>query len=266
MTRIASSIAFVALISFALGCADNNRKPATIASAQKKTEARADGYVVIGDDETKAFEQKKSDQKKDGAFVIFGNDDNPKSVTATIKQGKQKTTARAPKPAPEPAKPEEPTFVVSGGFETTKEKAKESAIRAAVEKVHHYLLEQQPPVSKDPTTEMVRKMIITHQGASEADRDIGKVTEQEIEVSGTSEKCYQVELAIKVRPEHVRSLRSDERSREALWILAGIGGLAAVFAIFFKIDSWTKGYLTSWLVLGTVGAAALLGGMWWFAK
>jgi hypothetical protein len=49
-------------------------------------------------------------------------------------------------------------------------------------------------------------------------------------------------------------------------VLAGIGGLAGMIALFFRVDSWTKGYLTSWLVLGTVGAAALLAGLWWMAK
>ena len=64
---------------------------------------------------------------------------------------------------------------------------------------------------------------------------------------------YQAEVAVKVRPEHIRELRARERSSEALWVLAGLGGLAGVLAVFFRIDAWTKGYLTSWLVLGTVG-------------
>jgi hypothetical protein len=235
MTRIASSIAFLALISFAVGCSDNHQKPATRMVAQKKFEVNAEDFG--GDAATKEMVQKKPDAKKGGTFVIIGDDDTPKSVDPSVKQGKAAKPAKPQKPPAEPPKPEEPTFVVSGGFETTKEKAKESAIRAAVEKVHQYLLEQQPPVTRDPSIEMVRKMVIPNQGASELDRDIGKVTEQEIEVSGKSEKCYQVEVAIKVRPEHVRSLRSRERSSEALWILAGLGGLAAVFGVFFKIDS-----------------------------
>ena len=77
---------------------------------------------------------------------------------------------------------------------------------------------------------------------------------------------YRVKVAVKVRPEHVRELRSQERASDGLWILAGLGALAGVLAVFFKIDAWTKGYLTSWLVLGTVGAASLVGGLWWMAK
>ena len=110
-------------------------------------------------------------------------------------------------------------------------------------------------------------MLIRHPGASEADVEFGKVTEELVTLpDGNKETRYEVEVAVKVRPQDIRSLRSTDRSSEALWVLAGLGGLAAVIAVFFKIDSWTKGYLTSWLVLGTVGAASLLAGLWWWAK
>ena len=154
----------------------------------------------------------------------------------------------------EPPKPEEPTFTVAGGFLKTKEKAKETRSGRLLRKLHEYLLQQDPPVKRMPTFEMVQTMLIKHPGASEADAEIGKVTAEEItDEGGKPETMYKVEVAVKVRPEHVRELRSQERSSEALWVLAGLGGLAAVIAVFFKIDSWTKGYLTSWLVLGTVG-------------
>jgi len=84
--------------------------------------------------------------------------------------------------------------------------------------------------------------------------------------TGKSETMYRTTIAVRVEPHHIRELRSQERSSEALWILAGLGGMAALFAVFFRIDAWTKGYLTNWLVLGTVGMAALLGGLWWMAK
>jgi hypothetical protein len=162
-------------------------------------------------------------------------------------------------PAP-PAQPETPTFTATGAFEATKEKAKESAIRAAVEKLHEHLLEQDPPIAKYPTTEFVRKMLL---------EDQEKVIEEPdpiAERAGKKEMMYKMTVAVKVKPQDVRSMRSRDRASEALWVLAGLGGLAGVLAVFFRIDSWTKGYLTSWLVLGTVGAASLLAGLWWWAK
>jgi hypothetical protein len=203
-----------------------------------------------------------------GQFVIIGDDDNPKAVNSSTKGGKGKVavTTKPGRPAPEPPKPEEPTFTVAGGFEPTKERARESAIRAAVEKLHEYLMQQDPPVSRMPTAELVQKMLVRHPEPSSWDASVGKVVEQPIDVVGKTETMYQVEVAVKVKSEHIRALRSRDRSSEALWVLAGLGGLAGVLAIFFRIDAWTKGYLTSWLILGTVGAATLLGGLWWWAK
>jgi len=174
---------------------------------------------------------------------------------ATVKKKDQ------PPPPPEP-----PTFTVKGDFKQNKEKAFESAVLAAVERFHEYLMEQDPPITKYPTTEMVRKMIVKHPDLSQSDTDVGKAEEGDIDVGSVKEKQYRVEVAVKVKPQDIRVMRTRERSSEALWVLAGIGGLAAVIAVFFRIDSWTKGYLTSWLVLGTVGAASLLAGLWWMAK
>jgi len=129
-----------------------------------------------------------------------------------------------------------------------------------VDKLHEYLMRQDPPVTQKPTTKFVRKLLINQlETVQETDDPI-------LSGSGKPEKMYQATIALKVDPEHVRELRAQDRSSEALWILAGLGGLAAVVAGFFRIDAWTKGYLTSWLALGTVGAASLLAGLWWWAK
>jgi|SoiMethySBSTD1v2_1073268.scaffolds.fasta_scaffold791946_1 hypothetical protein len=200
-----------------------------------------------------------------GQDVVIGGD-FPKADPTAKGKGKAPKPGRLAKPE-EPPKPEEPTFTVtSSNYEATKEKAKESAILAAVDRLHEYLLQQDPPITRMPTVEMVRKMVIRHPKASEADAEFGVVTPGDLEVAGVKEDRYQVEIAIKVRPEHVRELRSKERSSEALWVLAGLAGLAAVIAGFFRVDAWTKGYLTSWLMLATVGVGCLLGGLWWWAK
>lgn len=194
-------------------------------------------------------------------------DGKTKEVAAEVKGAPPKApkassppkSGKGSKPA-EPPKPVEPTFTVSGGFEATKEAAKDSAIRAATEKLHKHLMDQDPPVTRMPTTKFVRKLLIDSQEKTE-------LSDEPITTGdGRSEKMFQVTVAVKVEPEHVRELRSQDRASEALWVLAGLAGLAAVAAGFFRIDAWTKGYLTSWLVLGTVGAGALLTGLWWWAK
>lgn len=192
-------------------------------------------------------------------------DGGPRQVTVEVKGPVAKTNkggkgGRGGSAHAEPAKPVEPTFTVPGGYYKTKELARDSAIRAAVDKLHEYLKEQDPPIDRVPTTKFVRKLLI------ESQEKVDLSDEPIPTADGTAEKMYQVTVAIKVEPHHVRELRSQDRSSEALWVLAGFGGLAAVFAGFFRIDAWTKGYLTNWLVLGTIGALSLLVGLWWLAK
>lgn len=196
-----------------------------------------------------AFAQKVTFDGKNGQEIIV-------DVSPEVKGKVSKKNA--PKAQSVPQLPKEPTFTATGGFESTKEKARESAIRAAVEKLHDHMTQQYPGVHRQPTTEMVQRMLISEQE---------KVTEEPIiSESGKTETMYRMTVAVHVDEKHVRELRSRQRSSETLWVLAGLGGLAGVAAVFFRIDAWTKGYLTSWLVLGTVGAGALLGGMWWMAK
>jgi hypothetical protein len=219
-----------------------------------ETTAVAAAAVLIAAAYSPALAQ-RGEKDRGEAYIIV--DSGTKQVTAEVKGGKGQRSARPSQPA-EPPKPPEPNVTAQGGFEKSKELARESAIRAAVDKLHEYLLEQDPPVTHRPTTKFVRKVMI---------EQLEKVDEENVLSSdGKSEKMYRVTIALKVDGEHVRELRSQDRSSEALWILAGLGGLAAVVAGFFRIDAWTKGYLTSWLALGTVGAASLLAGLWWWAK
>jgi hypothetical protein len=193
-----------------------------------------------------------------GQYIVIQGSESAKSANPEVKGGKPSKAPRATKPA-EPQAPVEPTLRVSGGFEKTKDLARDSAIRAAVSDLHDYLLQQDPPITRMPTTEFIRRKVLL--------KDQEQVTTTKVPGdAGTEQEMYKVTVALKVKPEHMRELRSEERSREALWVLAGLGGLAAVGAVFFRIDAWTKGYLTSWLVLGTVGAATLLAGLWWWAK
>jgi len=204
-----------------------------------------------------AYSPALAQRGKADTYIEF--ESGTKQVPAEVKGGKAPRGPRANHQAEAPPPPE-PTFTVPGGFEKTKELARESAIRAAVDKLHEYLMRQDPPVTQKPTTKFVRKLLINQlETVQETDDPI-------LSGSGKPEKMYQATIALKVDPEHVRELRAQDRSSEALWILAGLGGLAAVVAGFFRIDAWTKGYLTSWLALGTVGAASLLAGLWWWAK
>ena len=199
-----------------------------------------------------------------GQYIRIG-DGEGKVTTVPLevnvgKAPKAPRPGRPPAPPAEPPRPVEPTLTVKGGFEPTRERAKESAIRAAVDQLHEYLMQQDPPVTRMPSTKFVRKLLLDQQ--EKIDLSDEPITTRD----GRAEKMYRATVALRVEPQHIRELRSQERSAEALWVLAGLGGLAAVVAGFFRVDAWTKGYLTNWLVLGTVGAASLLAGLWWWAK
>ena len=197
-----------------------------------------------------AFAQKVTFDGKNGQEIVV--DVTPEVKGKSAKKKSQMTQPAAPQP------PKEPTFTATGGFESTKEKARESAVRVAVEKLHDHMTQQHLNVHRQPTTEMVQRMLMAEHE---------KVTEEPIiSESSKTETMYRMTVAVYVSDKHVRELRSRERSSETLWILAGLGGLAGMVAVFFRIDAWTKGYLTSWLMLGTVGAGALLAGVWWMAK
>src|SRR5215218_8059094 len=142
------------------------------------------------------------------------------SQTASVKEGE--STEKGP-PAPKRGhkviskleEPKEPTFTAQGGFLPTKEKARESALLAATEQYTEYLKAQ--GIDRKPTTSMVRKMIVRHPDASQADpNEKDRVVEETIDVGGSSEKLYRVEVAVRVEEADIRKMRALERSSEGL--------------------------------------------------
>lgn len=188
---------------------------------------------------------------KDGRETVKNVTPETKGATTT-KKGKKKGDAEA-----KPAEPKVPTFKATGGFESSKDKARDSAVRTAVEKLHEHLRDTQG-IERYPTQEIVRKMLLEDQEQVQEELVPGE--------NGRTETMYRMTVAVCVEPKHVRELRSRERSSEALWMLAGLGAVAGVLGLFFKVDAWTKGYLSRWLVLGGAAATALTAGMWWMAK
>ncbi len=186
---------------------------------------------------------------------------NGRDVTRVVEpQTKQavKIVADPAKPTPTPTPAVEPTFTAQGGFENSAEKARQSAVHAAKDRFRDYLLALDEPIDREPSTELVRQMLLPDQ----------EQVQQEAIKSPTSsgtETMYRVTVAVKVQNDHLRTMRTRSRSSEAL----GVIGLGAVVlfatAGFFRLDAMTKGYVTTWLLLGTAGAGALLLGLWAYA-
>ena len=43
-------------------------------------------------------------------------------------------------------------------------------------------------------------------------------------------------------------------------------GILALIALVLRLDEWTKGYLTRWLVVGAAGFGLAVGLLLWWAK
>lgn len=152
----------------------------------------------------------------------------------------------------------EPTFSVTGGFENSLEKARESALIAAKEKFHDYLSNLDDPIRREPNLDLVRRMILSTRETIQ-NESIRSAT------SSSSEMMYRVTYPLKVQEDHIRIMRTRERSSEALGVI-GLGALALlVVAGFFKLDAMTKGYVTNWLMLGMVGVGAAVLGVWTYS-
>ncbi|WP_020475265.1 hypothetical protein [Zavarzinella formosa] len=153
---------------------------------------------------------------------------------------------------------EQPTFTAQGGFENSLEKARQSALAAAKDKFREYLMGQDDPIDREPGTEMVRRMLMPAQE---------QIQEESIKspTSSGTETMYRVTVAVKVEREHLRTMRTRDRSCEALGLIGIAAVILLVTAGFFRLDAMTKGYVTTWLLLGTVGAGAMLLGLWGYA-
>lgn len=180
--------------------------------------------------------------------------DGKRVVESRAKTGTEKEAYERAKGNP----PVEPTFTAQGGFENSLDKARQSALHAAKDKFRDYLRSQDDPVDREPSTELVRRMLIPNQE---------QVQEEAIKspTSSSPETMYRVTVGVKVQHEHLRAMRTRDRSSEAL----GVIGLAAVVLLatagFFRLDAMTKGYVTSWLLVGAVAAGSALLGVWAYA-
>ena len=59
-----------------------------------------------------------------------------------------------------------------------------------------------------------------------------------------------------------KKFRSAGRVTTGLW---GVGCATVAFLVigaFFRLDEWTKGFLTNWLMIGAAGVIAGLGVFW----
>lgn len=133
-------------------------------------------------------------------------------------------------------------FVARGDFRGNVAAARDSALVAAQIQIRSWLVQQDPPIRHVPSLDTIRREMLRH-------------TDQPEEETVLGDREYKVTAIVELRPYHVHSLRSRDRTVSGLWLLGGGLAILGVVAIFLRIDEWTKGFLTRWLV--AVGIAII---------
>jgi hypothetical protein len=157
------------------------------------------------------------------------------------------------KAAVPPAGPPVIQFEASGDHFPTLEQAREDAAEKAKGRLRWALLQDvHPPIERVPSTQMILEQLTRSQ------------TKDSVPVPEYNEPYIGVTLTIEVRPEHLQMLRRAERVADTGWLLAAACGALAVISLGFRLDEWTKGYLTRWLIIGAAGVIGLVAAAWWF--
>lgn len=153
------------------------------------------------------------------------------------------------------AQPSEPNrfhVYATGEWQSTPEKAKASALDDAQARIGGYLHAQNPPIRIIPSVEWIEREAVR-----------GSVPEKQYFESPLGE-MYKLQLEIEVTAEQMREFRGEER---LLGLVPGfvllVGLLGGVF-LFFRLDEWTKGYLSGTLGIALAVLAAGAGAAWYF--
>jgi hypothetical protein len=169
--------------------------------------------------------------------------------------GASTTRADAPTSESEPMLREDGTVRIraEGEFRSNQNAARESALHAAQDQMRAWLARQDPPIRRAPSLDLINREMVRQQETPQ-EETIGR------------DKMYKMTLVVELSPSHVRDLRERDRAFSGLWALGAVLAILGVIVLVFRIDEWTKGYLTRWLVAGGLATIVLLAGVWWFAR
>jgi hypothetical protein len=134
-------------------------------------------------------------------------------------------------------------FTVQGKFHSNLNDARHSALLAAQQRLREWLAKQDPPIRHVPTLDVIRREMLRQQSAPQ-------------EGEALNETQYRIEMTVEMQPSHIRALRSRDRTSSGVWLLGGALAILVVVGLFFRIDEWTKGFLTRWLIAGGVAIIA----------
>jgi len=151
-----------------------------------------------------------------------------------------------------------PSWVVQG-FGLEQEDAEQEALKAAKEKVLNYLSGQGVVLKWDPSLAFIRSLVKKIEPADDVD----------VQIAGIAPAKH-VSVHFELSPQNYQyilkkesELRGQERMVILGKVLAGLVGILAAVAGYFRLEDATKGYYTAWLRLGAIGFVAMIGaGLW----
>jgi hypothetical protein len=133
--------------------------------------------------------------------------------------------------------------------------ADDRTLDKAAEIISQKLLELDPPVEYLPSRAVVR-----NEYSVPSSRRVRQPPEQEAseykKIDG-KDRVY-VEYTVERTADQIRELRTRDRVGDAFRLIGIMSAVSLAGFLFLRLDEWTKGYLTSWLVFVAV---ALAGGV-----
>jgi hypothetical protein len=150
------------------------------------------------------------------------------------------------------------------GYGATVEKAQESALTHAAQRITACLQSQDPPLDAwQPDELYVKKHLL--KGAGEQGEDFALVD------NGPKVKTWIVHFQeptkwndmVHINQAKVRGQSATDRQSTAAMGLAGLTALLVVGWGYLRIDDWTRGRFTRWLAIGAVTLLGASGAVWW---
>jgi hypothetical protein len=144
-------------------------------------------------------------------------------------------------------------LTVRGDLRPTVEKAKESALEEAQAFLIRLLQAEGIALPWEPSVEWVEQNLLSPGNP---------IKKETADFEGKPYTSWTIEL--RIDPEHLRYFRQQDRVRWGAFI-TGLGiALFIVIAIYYRLDDWSKGYLTKWLATGGVVLLLSFGAIWWW--
>jgi hypothetical protein len=160
--------------------------------------------------------------------------------------------------AEEPLPPEPYTvgtdlyFKAQGGFLPTVDQARESALEEAQHLLGYHLRARGIQRFVLPSIEWIDQYLVLERNQIP---EVGVFNGQTL---------HRLTLQVRITSSQMRSFRKMERISLSAIVLGLFGVTFLASWLYYRLDEWSKGYLTSWLATGLILAAILVGGLWWW--